>query len=310
MTNIVSPPSNKVYEQLFTMLKQWGHCDLVLDRQLSDPLGEQLAALVDKQLALPVNPSKAALPADECMMLARLTTQELEVFDGSIEISLQQNTNASGTIRAIGGWIFSREASLERISKRLERAMIVSIFNSPNALMRIWDPRVMGHLPRILTPEQLALLFGPIDCWAWIDRSGQLQTITKPERTDTDTLPSTLPLRVSADQDAAIDRIENINTLLKTLAGLGYRVHPSRDSTIDTLLHTAQRKGHTQITDMLSYALHALLVNPNFDAIAPVQEAINEAASSNEGLSAALGKFDDDFWVAYKTPAEYLATPA
>jgi Domain of unknown function (DUF4123) len=309
-----SARARNVHEQLFTLLKQWGHCDLVLDRQLSDPLGEQLPALAAQQLALPINPPKAALPPDECLMLARLTTQELELFDSSIDISLQQNTNASSTTRAIGGWLFSQDTSLEHMAQRLEQAMIVNIAQSPKALLRLWDPRVIGHLPRILSPQQLALLLGPIACWAWIDRSGQLQTITQPARQDTDTgtnvTPLLLPLRLSAAQDAAIDRIEYINTVLKALAGLGHHVHPSRDSAIDALLHTAQRKRHTQVTDLLSYTLHAVLINPSFDAIVPVQEAIQEAASNQLGLSAALDQFDDDFWAPHKTPADHWAAPA
>jgi hypothetical protein len=290
-----------IHEQLFSLLKEWGHCDLLLDRELSDPLGEQASELVTKQLAFHVNPKKMTMPLDQCLLLARLSINQLPMLDRSIDIAIHQNTKPALPIRSIGGWLFSGDATAQTVANRLQSAIIVRIQNAPDALLRVWDPRVIGHLTRILTPDQWFGLLGPIACWAWIDRSGQLQRLTKPPAPDYAVLST--PLRLSTAQDQAIDRIEYINHLLKTLAQLGHSIAPHRDQELDSLIVAAQSKGHVELTDLLAYGLHALLVSKTFDAIPEVAQAIATAKAEGLGLCAALEPFDDAYWAAHQTPA-------
>lgn len=296
-------PEGTVFEQVFNLLKEWGHCDLILDRAMSNPLDDELTELVAQQKAHPINPRKAAHSVDECLMMGRLSQDQLSFLERSIQLGLDQNIDLTRQIRAVGGWLFSRGLTSKIVARHLEKAIIVRIQQSPDALLRLWDPRVIGHLPRILTHEQMAALLGPIECWTWIDRSGQLQLLKRPATSAAAALSAPLPLRLSAEQSEAIDRIEHINTLLKALAKLGHSIAPERDHELDELLQAAQRKGHDKVTDMLAYCLHALLISKTFDTIPKVQQVIAQAQAKSLGLCVALEQFDDDFWEAHKTTA-------
>lgn len=285
--------------QLFSLLKEWGQCDLLLDRELSDPLASALAPEPIQERLHQVNPLRATSSADKCLMLARLGVAELPILDESLAIASAQCTRPDNPVRSIGGWLFSRDIPADRVARQLERAVVVHIQNAPDALMRLWDSRVLPHLQRILTPEQLASVLGPIACWAWMDRSGRLQVMHRPAIETA----AYLPLRLTTEQDRAVDRIEHINTLLKTLAGLGHAIDPSRDRELDELLQLARSKGHDQVPDMLAYCLHALLVSKSFDALPEVHHAIARAQAEGLGLCAALEPFDDAYWAASKTSA-------
>lgn len=293
-----------VSEQMFNLLKEWTYCDLILDRELSDPLSADHDELATQGLALSINPKAAARPFDRSLMAARISLGQLDVLERSIDISLEQNTDSTCQVRAVGGWIFSRDTSPERTAYWLEKAMIVRVHGAPKALLRVWDPRVIGHLARILTQEQLADLLGPVDAWAWVDRAGQLQLLSKPILSG-QVRGQGLPLLLSAEQDAAIDRIEDINILLKTLSKLGHNMAPQRDQELDQLLCTAQRKGHRALPDKLAYCLHALLISTTFDAIPAVQQAIGAAHAQGMGLCAALDEFDDAYWDTQKLSASW-----
>lgn len=286
-------------EQMLNLLKEWSYCDLILDRELSDPLHVELEELAPKGLTLSVNPKAAARPFDRSLLAARISLEQLEILEQSIDISLEQNTDATCQVRAVGGWLFCRDRSQERVAHWLDQAIVVRVHNAPNALLRLWDPRVIGHLARILTQGQLADLLGPIDAWAWIDRAGRLQLLRKPMMSGK--APGHgLPLLLSAEQDAAFDRVEDINMLLKTLSKLGHKIAPERDFELDQLLFTAQSKGHRALPDKLAYCLHALLVSNTFDAIPAVRQAIAAAHEQGLGLCAALEGFNDAYWDTQK----------
>lgn len=287
------------YEQLVGLLKEWGACDLLLDRELSDPLARALATESMRDRQHPVNPLRAALPADKYLKLVRLETFELPILDESLAIASAQCTQPGNPARSIGGWLFSRDVPTDRVARQLERAIVVRIENAPDALLRLWDPRVLPHLLRILSAEQMAEALGPIACWAWMDRSGQLQVMRRPA---IETAVH-LPLRLTTEQDQAIDRIEYINTVLKTLHGLGHTIDPSRDRELDELVKLARSKGHDKVPDMVSYCLHALLVSKSFDTLPEVQDAIARAQAEGLGLCAALEPFDDAYWAASKIAA-------
>jgi hypothetical protein len=290
----------EVSENVFNLLRQWKFCDLVLDRELSDPFADELAALEVGRVVHRVNPKNAATHIDHCLMLVRLSTRDLPILDESIEISLEQNTSPLRPIRSVGGWLFSKESNSKRIAEWLEKVIIIRIQNSASAVLRIWDPRVIGHIAKILTEEQLYKILGPIEKWAWIDRAGHLRVLDKPAIRDPGSRHSSILL--SPEQDLAIERIEYINTLLKAMAGLGYSVAVERDAELDSLVQLAQRKGHFESADVIAYCLHSLLIAPDFDQIPQVRDAIKSVRERGLGLCAALEQFEDNFWEANKLP--------
>lgn len=289
-----------VNEQVFCLLKEFGHCDLILDTMLGDPLWAERADLAAHKKVFPINPKKASMPVDQCLQMARITIEELHILESGIEIAIEENCDSTRASRSTGGWIFSRDVSPERLVSHMEQAIIVRNENSFEALLRVWDPRVIGHLARILTQEQLAVMLGPVEIWAWIDRDGELRQLKKSLMSDAVSTPAALPLRLSTEQDAAIDRIEVVNLLLKALANLGRKISPQLDHMLDEILRAGQEKGHINTTDLIAYGLHALLVSKTFDAIPEVDQTITQSKAKGQGLCAALEKFDDAFWETHK----------
>lgn len=284
-------PTN-AYDRLFTLLKEWGHGDLVLDRTLGSPFHAELASLDAEKAVARINPRRIAASPHACPVLARLTPERLALLDASIALGLRQNRNPVQPARSVGGWLFSREVPVQRIAGHLERVLVAGIRGAPDALLRFWDPRATGFLSRILTPEQIAVLMGPVELWVWMDRAGHLRSIERPAAVQHEFMM----LHLSAEQDAAIDRIESVNTVLKALAGLGKTIDPDRDPEIDALVAAAARKGHVHEADLLAYVLHALLVDADFDAWPEVREAMASAKRQGLGLCRALEQFDDAFW--------------
>lgn len=94
-----------------------------------------------------------------------------------------------------------------------------------------------------------------------MDREGFMRHIENPALTDWKKGLAQLPLRITADQEAAIDRIEELNLLLRTLAYLGHKIESSHDAGFDNLILLAQEKGHLGRADTLAFCLHALLVS-------------------------------------------------
>ncbi|QAU34201.1 DUF4123 domain-containing protein [Janthinobacterium sp. 17J80-10] len=294
-------PEGTVNEQAFCLLKEFGHCDLILDPMLGDPLEAERAVLAAQKKVFSINPKKTSLPANQCLQMARLTIEELHIFESSIDIGTEENCDPTRASRSTGGWIFSRNVSSERLVKHVELAVVVRNEKFSEALMRVWDPRVMGHLARILSQEQLAGLLGPIEVWAWIDRDGKLRQLKNFRKGEVGFTPATLPLRLSDEQDKAVDRIEVINLLLKALANLGRKIAPERDHVLDEILRSGQGKGHINTADLIAYGLHALLISKAFDAIPEVRQAIAQSKAKGQGLCSALEKFDDAFWDAHIT---------
>jgi Domain of unknown function (DUF4123) len=302
-------PQATVTEQLCSLVTEWGHCDLIIDRETSNPLSEELELLMNAENddgavqgpqvpILPINPLKAALEPDECLLLARLSLQQLPLLERSMEISLEQNVQVDQPVRSIGGWVFSRQADAQKIAEHIEKIQIVRVQNAPRAVLRFWDPRVIGHLPAILKPAQLSTLMGPIERWVWVNRSGQLQVLEKPAITKS-IFDRQDELFLSAEQDAAIERIAHINRLLSALAQLGHHPEPALDPELQKLLQCGQSKGHVTEADLLAYGLHAVHVSPNFDALLEVQQAIHQAHAQDLGLCDALEPFDDEFWATH-----------
>lgn len=295
------PSSHSLTEQLFNLVKEAGRCDLLLDREFGAPLHEELQACSPAEPLQPINPLVSALPPDACLVVARVTLQQLELLDASAALALQESSSRQ-PLRTFGGWLVTGDVPAQRIAKHIEKAMIARVNGGPNFVLRLWNPLILPHLPRILTPQQLGAVFGPIERWGWIDRDGQLAWINRPD-VPRGPLLWALPLRLTPEQDAALDRIEYINALLRIMSAQGHAIAADRDQELDALLVKAQGKGHVTPPDMLAYALHSLQIGPNFDMLPDVQDAVREARAKGLGLCAALAEFDDAYWAAVKSAA-------
>lgn len=276
--------------RLFTQVKTYGHCYLLLDPALGPVLEDdiQAADIAEEDQATILDPLLALEP-EKALILLRLTTRNIELLDASIANALACNTDMSNPQRGICAWIFSQQP-ISRLAKHLKHWFDVAIPAQKRIFFRYYDPRVTTHLPRILSATQISEWLTGIEEWAWVDRDGEWQTIKPVEPIENKALH--LP-QLHALQWAALQRVETINLCLRTLQSIEVASPPpAQDYRLDEWVSAAAAKGFSSQEDAIAYALHAWLVHPQFMEHSAVQHAVIEAGKNNGGLCQALAQFE------------------
>jgi hypothetical protein len=288
-----TPTPSRADEQLFGLLKAHGHCDLLLDCTLGNPLHDEIAAEQLSEPPAPVNPALVALEPQACPVVIRLGPGNLALLDASIEVA-QRHAAPGVPSKPVCAWLFGATQSAASVAAHLARQIIVRNPGGGKDYLRIHDPRVFAQLLHMATPEQLARWLRPFNTWVWMDRTGQLQRTQRP--LDVEVHRSMDSVTLSAEQDLAVDRIELLNQTLSTLTGLKQDWPTEDDLKLDQWLVQARQKEHMERVDQLAYVLHAALVHSQFDVHPEVSAAIAAAKRSGLGLCAALSAYDDEFW--------------
>jgi Domain of unknown function (DUF4123) len=281
-------------EELFAFLKHYGRCDLLLDRTLGDPLRQAVAAETFAEPAALLNPDASQVEPDACPILFRLTADNFRLLHASVEVALAFANADAAAGRPVCAWMFGAEGSLQAVASRLRRQMIVRGPGWKKFLLRFYDPRVMPWLHQILSAEQLGRMLHSFDWWVWMKRDGRLQTTSVAGAADAGFVD------ITAEQDAALDRVELLNQCVATLIRTGIDWPVAQDAQLVQWLTQAIDKGHVEQQDQLAYLLHAALVHPRFDTEPRVAQAIAAARREGLGLCAALGEFDDEVWRAIR----------
>lgn len=290
MSDNESRQLNTLQNHLFTQVKTYGHCYLLLDPALGPVLEQPLDAadIPEQDVALILDPLLALEPA-KALILLRLTTRNIELLDASIAQALACNSDMTNPQRGVCAWIFSQQP-ISKLAVHLNRWLDLAIPGQKRILFRYYDPRVTTHLPRILSALQVSEWLMGIEEWAWVDRDGQWQTIQpiEPIENKAPYLP-----RLDEPQWAALQRVETINLSLRTLQSLEVASPPpAQDYRLDEWISAAQAKGFTAQEDAIAYALHAWLVHPQFMEHSAVQHALIETRKNNGGLCQALVQFE------------------
>lgn len=276
--------------RLFTQVKTYGHCYLLLDPALGPVLeGEiQAADIAEEDQASILDPLMALEP-EKALILLRLTTRNIELLDASAALALTSNINMRNPQRGVCAWIFSKQP-IAKLAVHLKHWLDVAIPAKKRIFFRYYDPRVTTHLPRILSATQISEWLKEIEEWAWVDRDGQWQTIKPVEPIENKALH--LP-QLHAPQWAALQRVETINLCLRTLQSIEEKSPPAtQDDLLENWVSSAQAKGFPTQEDAIAYALHAWLVHPQFMEHSAVQHAVIEAGKNNGGLCHALAQFE------------------
>jgi hypothetical protein len=299
-----STKTHDASEWLYARTRDAGHCDLLIDSTLGHPLADVIATQVFSAAPQPINPALVSMPVDECPLLLRLTTANLELLDASIALANRQ-ASLDPPARPVCAWIFGATEDLSRLARHLMRQMIANDAKREKFVLRFYDPRVMPWLAGILSAQQLAQLLQPLSEWVWMNREGGLCKLGRPGSVEVTSARAGLTL--SDEQVVAIDRIELLSEIIAALQRLQRPWPTAADYQLDQWLVDAAQKGHGNNSDLLAHVLHAAAIHPRFDAHPAVARAIEDARAQGRSLCSALDGFDDAFWSSIRTAGSTLA---
>jgi hypothetical protein len=170
-----------------------------------------------------------------------------------------------------------------RMSAHLSRRLVLHSPRGGKDLLRYHDPRVFPQLIRILKPEQLRALYGPIRTWSFMF---QQKWISHPVPEVTGVVPEFWS--VDDGQHAQLARVIQLNTVLagrkkqlgRPWADLAEYLDASR--TADKALELAQTRYRLDEASAAVFAQHALAHGEYFHLHPRIQALLRVARRSKE----------------------------
>ena len=166
-------------------------------------------------------------------------------------------------------------------------------------MLRYYDPRVFRHLGRILTPERLRTLYGPVTEWT-IRLNGKWISLPAPEVKDTALIPKFWGVKET--QYAQLDRIIHLNSILdrreKQLGRPWRDLDDYHDAArpADKALAIAQNRYRLSETDSANFVLHALEHGETFHLHPYIQRLLYAAWTKEMPYTASANKIDAQGW--------------
>jgi hypothetical protein len=201
---------------------------------------------------------------------------------------------------AIGHWydgrppvvccIFETEAATDEVREHLASSLLLDKPGGGSGVFRYYDPRVYSHLRWILESSQMAALMGPVTRWSYLDETGSWQEA----RFD---VVGHEKLTVTSEQYRQIARIALVRGALEPLRAAGIGIPQDLPRLLDRQLHKAERYGLT-VEDQIPFALHGVLVAPNFDRHPKVQAVLSR--SQETSYAEAIDQWSDEDWQRIK----------
>lgn len=251
-------------EVLYNVARDYDRTFILIDQFIDNPLREAIEALSPPAASVLLEDPIFQDDLQRAPMLLALSNQLPEHYalvEHSLKLAQEQHAEP-GAVPLICAWLFGH-TTLER----LRSAMLVRLnlrYPSGDAVyLRFFDPRVMPHLARLLPPSipsvpghsSFADLLGPVERWCQLDRDGQL--IQHGNTQPLSAVPDT-PLRIDEPTRQAMERIEQINLVVRILRARQTAIGPGIDAQIDHhLIHSASA-GLEQPDDQIAYAWRAV----------------------------------------------------
>ncbi|WP_176059013.1 DUF4123 domain-containing protein [Paraburkholderia sp. BCC1876] len=165
------------------------------------------------------------------------------------------------------------------------------------SIFRFYDPRVVGNLGWVLRPEQLSLMFGPVQRWRYFSGRGWL-TMERPAVAPAEHLsPST-------DQWATLRRLHLIEQALKSIRDAGEPVDERTPRQLDAMFTKGARYSLAG-EDLVVFAVQGLLVSSNLDRHPDVAAALQPGQTSSYSEITAL--WTDEHWAQIAQEAALYA---
>lgn len=286
-----------------------GALAIVVDPVLADPLvreptfEEALASGRIHRQALP--PIHADIDPDKAPYLLHVPDEPAaeRLVNLSVRMAIKESLGLlSDTYlgRSICAWFCSNDAPAI-MAKRL--ATIARVVNDRGQVwpLRLWDPRVFWHLPRVLQDLQWQVVQTELAGWCTLSPTNELVAL----QPNAGALPAmgALPLRFDSISWQTLERIATINKTLAIGQAWDLMPTPAQAQRIDALLLRCQAMGFEREQDGCVFAATALTCHERFDEHPRVREALRRAEAEDHALSTALDDFDDAFWAELATGA-------
>jgi hypothetical protein len=185
--------------------------------------------------------------------------------------------------------LLASPADPKKLSIHLTERLVIRLSLRIKALLRYYDPRVFAQLQWILPKPQLCSLFGPIENWS-IYLDGAWQRIDAP-------VVGAAIWSTDATMSARLERIGMINQALARLPSPRNGTRAQLGEQIDRfLVHARDCYQLNHDEDMVSFAVHALNVNPNFDQHPIIKSLIGRLAQEQQTYSDATALLDESVW--------------
>ncbi len=267
---------------------------IFIDPTLIDPLGDALRA-DDSATCCPLAALDRRFPPDKRPYIAHLPDAERarRILERSIEQAVREaNEIADDTLRprSVCGWIVGAGEPYKQ-AHALGLAALVIRPEKQRWPLRYWDPRVIGHLPRVLTAEQYAAMRPCLGNWWSLNGGGRLAPAA-PSQPDA---AGKLPLRFDVPLWRALERIGPVNEFMRAPPG-DYAPGPELAKRVDEAMRRAEDRGLQGEEDLRLFAVCALMGHARFDEHPRVAANIERARSAGQTFAAAIDEFEDEFW--------------
>ncbi|CAG9229911.1 conserved hypothetical protein [Paraburkholderia caribensis] len=183
--------------------------------------------------------------------------------------------------------LIETDASAETLMRHVSDTIALPREPDGHSVFRFYDPRVVRHLGWVLRPEQLSLVFGPVQRWRYFSGSGW-QTVECPIAAPAERLSP------SADQWATLRRLHLIEQALKSIRDAGEPVDDWTPRRLDALF-TKGARYRLEGEDLVVFAVQGLLVSPNLDRHPKVAAALQSGQTSS--YSEITAQWTDENWV-------------
>lgn len=237
------------------------------------------------------------------LFLAQKPSQRLYLYptlgdddrDIAAQLSEEKDRRPSSLLEPVPfcGWVTTRQARTTVAAYLAKRLAPVTPDSKP-ALLRLYDPRVLEHLPRILERWQLSALLGPIDRWVYLDTESRLRCLEP--HTDKRRLGD---LKLTMQQWCAIKRIGQVNRyreLYRTLPGSA-GLQKASPADVDALIVAAQEAGLRERQDTATFVLHGLTTHSDFHRH-PIMQALFKRLDARANYIGLSNRLSDDDWKA------------
>lgn len=252
-------------EVLYNVARGYDRTVVLIDQFIDNPLREAIAALSPPAASLLLDDPIFEDDLQRAPMLLALSNQLPEHYalvEHSLKLAQEQHAEP-GSVPGICAWLFSN-APLERLRSAMLARLNLRYPSGEAVYLRYFDPRVMPHLARLLPSSDaagppgrssFADLLGPVDTWCQLDREGQL---IRHGHAQPLSAVQDVPLRIDEPTRQAMDRIEQINLVLRILCARQTPIGASIDAQIDRYLVDSARAGLEQADDQIAYAWRAV----------------------------------------------------
>ncbi len=281
---------------------------LLIDPTLADPLSESL----DFQTALSTGIAKRVplrnlhpdMDPDRVPYVVHLSSeaQAERLITASLKLAMDEARGQLGADyrgRSVCAWVARVDNAEQFVRQLVSVASVVRPDGSPWPL-RLWDPRVLWHLPRVLALDAWSAMQSKLGAWYTLAPSGDMELFGKSSAQGQETSLSARPppYRFNASTWAALERIGSVNKVLAISGDWDVLPTEAQARRIDQLLQRCKALGFETEQDALAFAACGLTSHDRFDEHPQVQSAIQAALSDKRTIVSALAAFDDEFWQA------------